>query len=232
MIEFIFCPGFGLSHHFFQQIEPFFQGFPVQYWNPSYFCEEEQKVILPQSASFRVGIGHSLGFSKLVQRHPLCHCLIGLHGFSDFLGKDPMLREKRTQEWRRFEDFFHRSPRKTLIHFYRQCGLKKAIHWNKLEKMNIPRLLFDLKFLSAGIALPQDVPVLIIGSRDDKIVTPELLHDNFGGCSQVMVTLLDTGQHSLGFQEPYTLYKKIMEFVHENGKRNDQKSFFSIQPIL
>lgn len=205
---FIFCHGFGFDPSFWAPLMPFFLNQNVIHWDLGYFGDET-RFVLQEDVNY-IGIGHSLGFMKLLSLPISYHHLIGLHGFTNFLGNEPTLRALRTREWMSLMMQFKRSPSRTLQHFYQRVGVTLALEGKSLRHSILQN---DLQALEQAGALPTSTPVLMLGAQDDWIVPPALIVDNFSNHPNVRIELLNHGQHGLGFLNPETVYRHILGCV-------------------
>ena len=216
--HFVFCHGFGFDKNFWSNLAPYFAKEQCTYLDLGYFgnkCEfnsAESKLQL-------VGIGHSLGLTKLLNLNKNFDYLIGLNSFTNFLGNDLTLRNKKAGELDMLKKNFIKCPLRTLKNFYRRCGLPSFINHAQPEKLNPSKMLTDLDSLFISITPPKNTPILIIGSENDEIVPPVVLHDNFSNCSNIKVEITPSGKHALGFLEVDKIYKKIISFI-DNAAEN------------
>lgn len=216
--HFVFCHGFGFDKNFWSNLAPYFAKEQCTYLDLGSFgnkCEfnsEESKLQL-------VGIGHSLGLTKLLNLNKNFDYLIGLNSFTNFLGNDLTLRNKKAGELDMLKKNFIKCPLRTLKNFYQRCGLPSFINHAQLEKLNPGKILTDLDSLFISITPPKNTPILIIGSENDEIVPPVVLHDNFSNCSNVKVEITPSGKQALGFLEVDKIYKKIISFI-DNAAEN------------
>ena len=204
--HFIFCHGFGFDKSCWGTLAPYFSKEQCTYLDLGYFgnkCDFVKNDNVPT-----IGIGHSLGFSKLLNLNIKFDYLIGLNSFINFLGNESNLHQKRELELTLLKKQFKKSPTTTMNNFYQTCGLSK-----KIEKINTQTAINDLNFLSQSFSIPHDIPVLIIGAKNDVIVPPEIIYDNFEKYSNVTIQILDQGKHGLGFFEAYEIREKIMNFI-------------------
>ena len=211
---FVFCHGFGFDATFWDSLRPYFTGVDAVYLDLGYFMEGRaadrpyENYDSCDSIDF-IGIGHSLGLMKLMSLNIKFKYLIGLHGFVHFLGFDQQLHRRRERELMHLTKQFIRSPESTLMKFYQRAG----VTWDLSARnaFNQMRLLEDL----ASLAHPMQssVPMLVLGSNDDKITPPELIEDNFSHHAYVTVHILNHAQHGLGYLKPELVYKQIRAFL-------------------
>lgn len=226
---FVFCHGFGFDASFWNSLRPYFSGREAIYLDLEYFdapvagrreLNGQQtmdsftlltKTSLHDQPIEYIGIGHSLGLMKLMSLSLPFNCLIGLHGFVNFLGFNASLHRRRSRELHYLTRQFTTLPELTLSEFYQRTGVQcKA---SGLYSLNRIKLLGDLVSLTHSVPVPDEIPMLILGSNDDKITPPALLEDNFGACRNVTLEILSHAQHGLGYLNPDLVYQKIMSFV-------------------
>lgn len=94
MTHFVFCHGFGFDTHFWERIAPFFSREKCSFIDLGYFNNRTESRHLDNQAI--IGIGHSIGLSKLLSMYSNFDCLIGLNGFINFLGADLAIYKKKT----------------------------------------------------------------------------------------------------------------------------------------
>jgi len=226
---FVFCHGFGFDATFWNPLRPFFSSMNTVYLDLGYFGEEPSSLRAERSnpvvrstaldcfASLAktqsieyIGIGHSLGLMKLMSLNIPFKCLIGLHGFVNFLGFSEQLHRRRQRELMRLTAQFHVSPESTLNQFYQRTGVDFNLPTARI--LNQKRLLDDLALLAHPVPVPMGVPLLVLGSNDDKITPPELIEDNFGAHPHVSIEFINQAQHGLGYLKPDVVYQKIKRF--------------------
>ena len=239
---FVFCHGFGFDSSFWDPLRPYFSKMEAVYMDLGYFGEgnahraplfsatcppreggDPSLMCYGGNAEDRsppsrgrqwvdyIGIGHSLGLIKLMSLDIPFKRLIGLHGFIHFLGFNERLKRRRRRELMHLIEHFNAAPELTLEQFYQRTGVDFKIP--KTGTLNRIKLLDDLTLLTQPVPVKVDIPMLILGSNDDKIVPPELIEDNFGCQSHVTIEILNQAQHGLGYLKPDLVYQRIMNFV-------------------
>ncbi len=209
---FVFCHGFALDARYWQPLRVHCHPHQVVclelgYWQSP--VELNQSDLQGQRV---VGVGHSLGFLKLLQSGLRFDYLIGLNAFRHFLGFDAVLARRRKRELAQLTRQLVCSPQQALPLFYQRSGLPAPeIAWSNLH---LPRLLADLEALAQAVVQLPNIPQLILAAKDDRVVPPELVWDNFGTCEQVTLEWLPFGQHGLGFWESEVVYQRLMSFIH------------------
>ncbi len=213
MTHFVFCHGFGFDIHFWERIAPYFSKEKCSFIDLGYFNNRIENRYLDDQAI--IGIGHSIGLSKLISMHNNFDCLIGLNSFINFLGADQSTYKKRQKELTALRLSFLRDPDSTLRSFYLRCGARELIACNDFSNLDLDLILSDLQLLQNEYRLPE-VPTLVLSSDDDMVVPHTITTDNFSKQPWVKRdTIVNTG-HALGFKKPLEVYAKIMSFL-DNG---------------
>lgn len=234
---FIFCHGFGFDASFWNVLRPWFAQEHTIYLDLGYFRSSTSTpsvnlapFVVPAPSSVihatmprgndkvcgdnieYIGIGHSLGFTKLLQSTIPFKRIVGVHGFVNFLGGDPTLRRRRQKELTQLTKQFTQDPILTLNQFYQRVGVKRLIP--DITELNQHQMLQDLMSLNDSISMP-NIPTMILGSTDDLVVPPILWQDNFVQYSNVHIEVFEQAQHGLGHLQPEWVYQQIMRFVRE-----------------
>ena len=212
MTHFVFCHGWGLDIHFWQRIAPYFSQQKCSFIDLGYFDHPQD---IPYSDDrMMVGIGHSMGLSKLAARGCHWQALIGLNGFIDFLGSNPMRYPQRQRELKMLVNSFIQDPKATLQRFYTRCGLSDLMAYQDFSNLNRDLILSDLRGLSQAVSCPT-VPVLMLCSDDDIIVPSAITRDYFSPQSWVTIDNINGAGHGLGYNKPAEVYDKIMGFLND-----------------
>jgi pimeloyl-[acyl-carrier protein] methyl ester esterase len=202
MIKYLFCHGFGFAADYWKNFSPLLTKGEANFIDLGYFNKRSDEDILQSygdNNSLKIGIGHSLGFMKLINSGIKFDLLIGINAFHDFLGPAELYNQRKDEHTKLLEHF-NKSPIPTLKNFYRRGGLKTPL--DNLEVLSTTTLNEDLNFLLNHVALPQNIPILIINSLDDIIVPPALTLANFSGHKNVSLKLLKSGSHSIILNNP------------------------------
>lgn len=212
MTHFVFCHGWGFDAHFWHRLSPFFSREKCSFVDLGYFGHRTEHQFAGNQAI--IGVGHSMGLSKLLSMHGHFHCLIGLNGFTHFLGSDQSIHRARTKELKALRKSFAHDSIGTLKKFYERCGAKDFAETPDFSKLDAAVLLSDLQWLEKECTLPH-VPTLILTSDDDVVVPLSITSDNLSKHPWVTLgSIADTG-HALGFCKPNEVYKKMMSFLDD-----------------
>jgi pimeloyl-[acyl-carrier protein] methyl ester esterase len=212
MIGFIFCHGWGLDKSFWKNILPYFRDYPYLVWDLGYFGDPD--IIIPdnQDSIAWIGIGHSLGFSKLLQYNIKFKAIIGLQAFTNFLSNNLVFKKIRLKLIEKMIIDIKVDYIKTLQNFYSESGISFDYLFDK--KINLENLSNDLDQLRTNENnLTCNIPCLIIASNGDKIVPSILIKDNFTN-SNYRIIVHEGNTHSLGYIYSEFVFKHIMKFIH------------------
>jgi len=212
---FVFCHGFAFDASYWHKMRAQFKSHQVICLDLGYFGSKNSydgSVI--QDSTCVVGVGHSLGFIKLLQTSIRFNYLIGLNAFCNFLGKETSLRTRRTRELALLSRQFERSPMHAMQSFYRRTGVSAFNpDW---QALNVAELEKALQELALPVHYSLNIPSLIMATKNDPVVPPELVCDNFAACKPVDVEFLSTGAHGLGYVKSAYIYQRIKSFIHAN----------------
>ena len=217
MIGLIFCHGWSYTPSFWNNLKVFFQHYPTVMWNLGYYQESPSK-LLPQKqgAMTWIGVGHSLGFAKLLTSGFPFDALVGLQAFAHFLGNEPGLNARRRKEFLFFKEQVITAPLEKVIEF--QEFSDAAI----LEKYHVllreDRLKQDLEALTLNynrIFEATKIPTLILGSRGDTVVPTPLLEDNFSDYSHVSCQIHPSKGHALGHHHAPWVAEQVQAFLKQ-----------------
>ena len=211
--SFVFCHGWGFDDSFWKSLYPYFKDSICSFWKLGYFSEEDYPL---HSQKNLIGIGHSIGMKKLTESPYDFKALIGLQGFTNFLGKDEKTQPLRKKQLKSMTLGFNRSPRETLKRFYSECGSFQPKK-NAIENLQKERLSQDLNNLSSRVK-NRLCPTLILASQDDSIVPPSIIHDNFSSNKNIRILFCDDAKHNLGFLKKDFVIREIMRFLDDIKK--------------
>lgn len=214
MTHFVFCHGFGFDRHFWERIAPYFAQEKCSFIDLGYFNNPIESQYLDNQGI--IGIGHSIGLSKLISMYNNFDCLIGLNSFVDFLGSEQIVRAKRQRELNALRLSFLRDPQSTLKSFYLRCGAPDLIVANNFSNLNLDLILSDLQWLEKQHNLPE-APTLLLSSDNDIVVPRSITLDHFSKQHWVKTDSIMQAGHALGFRKPVEVYEKIMTFLNDSA---------------
>lgn len=216
MIKYLFCHGFGFDINYWENLSPLLIAGERYSIDLGYFNTPTTNDLIKKyndNKSIRIGIGHSLGFAKLISMNIDFDIMIGINAFCNFLGND-QLHDTRKKEHSNLVKQFHINPTLTLKKFYKRCGLSQA--YNNLDIINTCALIQDLDFLLSRVILSKNIPILIINTLDDIIIPPAITLDNFANLSNVNIKLLNTGNHAIILNNPIDVANLINHYTNEH----------------
>ena len=213
---FIFAHGFGFSNQYWSNLLPYFQ---KEEWC---FFDSSQKQIYGKKY---IGIGHSLGFAQLCSSGMKFECLIGLHGFLNFLGNQPALRAVRKRALDKMICDFQNDHINSLEKFHATCGYafdsKNSGQNNIAPASTVPSkidLLKTLHLLNDTFCFShQPQKTVILGANDDKIVPISIQKDNFAHMPNISMKFVPTANHCLGHNNIDFVYQAIRECINQCG---------------
>jgi len=212
MTHFVFCHGFGFDTQFWERIAPYFSQEKCSFIDLGYFDNQMDYQYLHNQRI--IGIGHSIGLSKLVSMYNNFDYLIGLNSFINFLGSDQIGRKKRQKELNALRLSFLKDPDSAIKNFYIRCDIEELIECTDFSNLNRDLILSEFEWLQKEYKLPE-VPTLILSSNDDLVVPHAITSDNFSKQQYIKIDSIMNGGHALGFRKPLEVYRKIMSFLND-----------------
>lgn len=210
---FVFSHGWGFDKKIWDILGKKFPKDNCIFLDQGYFSDKELSILDDGKTTF-IGIGHSLGFIKLLELKVKFSALVAIQGFLNFLGHGQHLYCKRSLELETMKRHFEIFPFKTLQSFYTKCG----IDFPNISALDKELLRKDLNQLSLKFELPKEVPLIVLASKDDVVVPPELVRDNF---KNERIFFHDKGLHGISALNCDFIFNKIMDFLDEiKEKRN------------
>ncbi len=192
----IFCHGFGFDKGFFDRFKALFKDYEILDWDLGYFGKDQK--LLKDKA---IGIGHSLGFLKLLEKKENFEAIISLGGFVDFLSGS----SKRKKELQNLQDLFLQDTKKGLKTFYK--SLKSS--YTPKSPINSEKLLSDLALLHNSYPFPKDIPILALHAEEDSLVTKGVFEKNFKEAKEKIII---KGDHLFEGQEAF-IAESILRFL-------------------
>ena len=212
MTHFVFCHGFGFDTQFWERIAPYFSQEKCSFIDLGYFGNRVDNTYLCNQRV--IGIGHSVGLSKLISMYSNFDYLIGLNSFVNFLGSDQVERKKRQKELNALRLSFLKDPDSAIKNFYIRCDIEELIECTDFSNLNRDLILSEFEWLQKEYKLPE-VPTLILSSNDDLVVPHAITSDNFSKQQYIKIDSIMNGGHALGFRKPLEVYRKIMSFLND-----------------
>lgn len=198
-LGFVFSPGWSFGRDFFKPLAECLKSYPQVYL--------EDKPNLDKG--IWIGIGHSLGFSKLLSL-PL-QGFISLSGFVRFCAHTPLQYGTPVRVIDRMIAKLETHPKEVLEDFYKKAGMENILTEASIS-FNKRQLLVDLEFmkrmdLTSGLRALQ-APVLSLAAKDDKIVPFALTQETFQSS-----VALKKGGHAMAYIQADWCAKEINNWI-------------------
>ena len=214
---FIFAHGWASNKHFWQNLQPLLSEDGNSYYlcdfgyfhhNSGNSIEDIYKFVeYHQNQNNKIiGIGHSLGFSKLLMMDFKLDYYLGLQTFVSFLGNDNSLARHFLKS---YQTKFEINPFKSFVENY--SGVNGSGRYFKniildIYNINFNNVITDFGLLKKNISDLENlfkkletVNYHIVASKDDPIVLLEVVRENF---SDSKITLVEESCHLLGLIKP------------------------------
>lgn len=215
MTGLVFLHGWGYGPETWDQWAAAFPKRPVAVLDAGYFGPEH--LSLPHSPGGWLGVGHSLGFARLLAMDVPWRGLVGFGAFLRFCAVSDREGGTPTETIDAMLARLDADPADVLARFLRRCG-QKGLCPAPPDEPGIGRLRRDLEFLR-GLDLTPDTaalpPTLLVHAADDRIVAPVLAEEAQGRLPGARLTLLESGGHALPFTRFHDCLKLVREFLHE-----------------
>ncbi|GHU17240.1 hypothetical protein FACS189472_03840 [Alphaproteobacteria bacterium] len=221
-LGFVFHHGWGYDNSYWDNLAPLFSDFPCRFLNQRdvgsvYSCEESASTLQADQAylaadgeaknahgaTMWIGIGHSIGFVKLLEKEKNLRAIVGLQSFVNFLSDDPQLHRKRSMVLEKTIAAFEKYPVEVLKEF-RQDSPEIS-----LNQLNYDLLLEDLKSLRLKYSVPAGLEHMVLATRDDPVLDAAVVEGDFPD----KVKFLECPGHCLGYKNAKAVYEEIMKFA-------------------
>ena len=183
---------------------------------------ETLKDIIAVNPGGWLGVGHSLGFARLLALGLPWRGLVGLGGFLRFCSKPGQPTGTPTDLLDAMISRLDTAPQDVLARFHKRCG-HIVTPLPTSPAADLARLRADLELLrNLDLATPKrPVPTLLIQAQDDRIVPPNLAREAHACLSEPApgsrLELLASGGHALPMTRPQDCQRLIREFVDDHG---------------
>ena len=183
---------------------------------------ETLKNILPKNPGGWLGVGHTLGFARLLALDLPWRGLVGIGGFLRFCQKPGKSGGTPTDLLDAMLARLDTTPLDVLARFHKRCG-HRIDRLPALPADGLERLRTDLAHLrDLDLSRPtRPVPTLLVHALDDRIVPPDLAREAHVRLSEAApgsrLELLASGGHALPMTRPQDCQRLIRDFLHELG---------------
>lgn len=196
-LGFILCHGWGLDSHYWEPLLKELKPAHFLLWDLGYFGEESLPE--PHENCHWIGIGHSLGICKLLERFPQLKWLLGLQSFTNFLGFEKSENLRRQRILLQMQREFSKNPEAVLKNFHQTA--KFCFRQKPSAKICLPKLANDLQFLERDLTDHlNDKLLIIMGLMNDSIVPSSLLRQHSD--RRISVDFFPGNGHEIAFSNP------------------------------
>jgi pimeloyl-[acyl-carrier protein] methyl ester esterase len=216
MTGLVFLHGWGFGPEIWQQLAKAFPYRPLAVFNSGYFGP--QQMALPANPDGWIGVGHSLGFARLLAMDVPWRGLIGLGAFLRFCpcpGRDAGTPANVLSSMTARLDL---DAADVLRRFLRRCGLKapqpSLPNTEGLVRLRQDlTLLRDLDLCTSLPLLASPPPVLLLHAADDRIAPLALAHEAHEVLPGSQLHVFDSGAHALPLTRPDDCLGPIQELL-------------------
>lgn len=205
MLQIIWSHGWGFNAPFFTPMRSTLSGYNHFVIDWGYFSNPQP--VMPRSDQPLIGIGHSLGFAKLLELGLSFDGLISLGGFTRFCQADDFKAGMPHRILQRMQTGFQLNPHRVLADFYTSCGYDALPH--SVELMNIGLLQEDLQKLMRVTQTLPSVPFLAIAGVTDRICSLNQQQTLFPAVKTVQ------GGHNFPYVDFLPAAKLIQNFLRD-----------------
>ncbi len=221
MTGLVFLHGWGYGPETWDGLATAFGEVPVAVLDAGYFGPPRMDV--PENPGGWVGVGHSLGFARLLQMDIPWRGLVGIGGFLRFCRKPGQNTGTPTDLLDAMIARLDAAPEDVLARFRKRCGHRGSTPGlpgaDGLARLRADlEHLRDLDFCDMGhCPRKRPAPTLFIQAQDDRIVPPDLAREAQAHVPDSRLALLDTGGHALPMTRATDCQRLIQEFLHDLG---------------
>jgi pimeloyl-[acyl-carrier protein] methyl ester esterase len=214
MIGLVFLHGWGFGPEVWSALAALAEERPTAVLNAGYFSAPQ--MALPPNPDGWVGVGHSLGFARLLAMNLPWRALVGIGGFLRFCQKADRPTGTPRDMIEAMISRLDVSPQEVLTRFHKRCGHANVTQ-AKAAPQGLARLRSDLELLrDLDLAPPQHpLPALFIQAEDDRIVPLELAREAQALLPGSTLDLLGSGGHALPLTRPQDCQRLIQGFLND-----------------
>lgn len=214
----VFFNGFGACFGYWKKLVENIKDFDIVLLSEDYFNTKKDVPEHELEKIFKgreiIGIGHSLGYSKLLQLNEKYSFfnlkkIVCVEGFANFLSSVPFVNCVRKFSLDAMIAGYKINPYMTLFMFQIMCGDFGATF---AEDFNMDILLKDLDALNYAVDIP-DVPHLILSSLDDPIIPFYVIENNFRKTKNSVIKYSFGSSHLLGMYNAKYVAEEIQNFI-------------------
>ena len=211
-----FLHGWGFGADVWHAWAAAFPERPVALLDAGYYGPE--RLTLPENPKGWVGIGHSLGFAKLLGMDVPWRGLVGLGAFLRFCAQPEKETGTPPETLDAMLSRLETDSSDVLTRFLRRCGLKGQTPGAPTPE-GLGRLRRDLRTLrSLDLSAPGSVPpILLLHTADDRIAPLAVAQEAREALPGAKLHVFETGGHALPFTRTGDCLPLVLEFLHVHG---------------
>ncbi|MBU1041781.1 MAG: alpha/beta hydrolase [Proteobacteria bacterium] len=220
MTGLVLLHGWGYGPETWDGLANAFGNAPVVILDAGYFSPS--KLTIPDNPDGWLGVGHSLGFARLLQMDIPWRGLVGIGGFLRFCQKPGKTTGTPPAMLDAMLARLNSAPEEVLARFHKRCDHRVSpLPTPGAEGLALLRAdLSHLRDLDQP-APARPMPTLFIQAQDDRIVPPDLPREAQSLFSAALagsrLIELDTGGHALPMTRAQDCQRLIQEFLHDLG---------------
>lgn len=215
----VFFSGFGAGFRYWKKVVDLIKEYDIVLLSEDYFNTKneikDQELLRIFKDRVIIGVGHSLGYAKLVQLNEKYDFfnlkkIVCVEGFSSFLSDIFFVNYIRKISLDAMICGYKINPYMTLFIFQIMCGDFSA----KFAKdFNMELLIKDLESLNGSVKIPENIPHLILSSADDPIIPFYVIEDNFRKIKNAKIQYSFGSSHLLGMYNSKYIAEEIQKFI-------------------
>jgi pimeloyl-[acyl-carrier protein] methyl ester esterase len=207
-----FLHGWGFGPSAWARWAAAFPDRPVALLDAGYFGPE--RLALPENDGGWIGVGHSLGFARLLGMEARWKGLVGLGAFLRFCTRPGHASGTPVETLDAMIARLDADPADVLARFLRRCGLKGHAPATPPAE-GLARLRRDLSLLRGLDLTPpaQLPPVLLLHAADDRIAPLALAEEAHTGLAGAKRATFESGGHALPFSRVDDCLPLVREFI-------------------
>jgi len=211
----VFLHGWGFGPEIWKEWRRAFSDVPTKSLDAGYFGPE--RLALPDNPDGWIGIGHSLGFARLLDMNAPWRALVGFGAFLRFCSKSGQEIGTAPELLDAMLGRLAVDPADVLNRFARRCGHKGPLP-PAPQAEGLSRLRRDLICLRDLDLAPtaETPPILLLHARDDRIAPEGLAKEAQECLPAARLELFDTGGHALPFTRMQDCLHVVRAFVLEH----------------
>lgn len=163
----------------------------------------------------KIGIGHSLGFIKLLLAHDnaiVLDGIIGIQAFTNFCGFDITLNYVRSLYLKQMMRDYSIDPVQTIQIFHHKCGLGD-VSKQMIEDIDLRKTYDDFCLLLSETKIQTSIRPTLIFSKQDPVIPGRIVVDNFGA-TDIDIKYIEYDQHNLGYKKCAEILSFVLRYVH------------------